>query len=136
MTLGGFSAHEIAGKVRRGEVTAEAVTRAALDRIESSNPMLNCFTTVLRGKAVEDARALDARIAHDGPVLHLPRPLIPTMRASDARADGAVQAVGHAGRAGGQALVAGGIGWSRVVAGSGRPGSSAAVSSGAPQARS
>ncbi|MEJ1962028.1 MAG: AtzE family amidohydrolase [Gammaproteobacteria bacterium] len=62
MTLAASSANEIAARVRRREISAEAVTLAALDRVESENGSLNCFTTILHEKALEDARAIDAQI--------------------------------------------------------------------------
>jgi AtzE family amidohydrolase len=53
----------LAARVRRAELSAEAVTSAALARIRTHNPTLNCFTTVLYEQALADARRLDARIA-------------------------------------------------------------------------
>jgi AtzE family amidohydrolase len=57
------TAVDLAARVRRGELSAEAVTSAALARIRTLNPTLNCFTTVLYEQALTDARRLDARIA-------------------------------------------------------------------------
>jgi AtzE family amidohydrolase len=57
------TALSVAAGVRRGELSAESVTIAALARIRTHNPTLNCFTTVLREQALRDARRLDARIA-------------------------------------------------------------------------
>ncbi len=57
------TAIDLAARVRRAELSAEAVTNAALARIRTHNPTLNCFTTVLYEQALTDARRLDARIA-------------------------------------------------------------------------
>jgi AtzE family amidohydrolase len=62
MSLPGLSAHQIAARVRSREISAEAVTTAALERIGAQNSSLNCFTHVLNEKALNDARALDRRI--------------------------------------------------------------------------
>jgi AtzE family amidohydrolase len=60
---GAETAINLAARVRRAELSAEAVTSAALARIRAHNPSLNCFTTVLYEQALTDARRLDARIA-------------------------------------------------------------------------
>lgn len=57
------TAINLAARVRRAELSAEAVASAALARIRALNPALNCFTTVLYEQALTDARRLDARIA-------------------------------------------------------------------------
>jgi aspartyl-tRNA(Asn)/glutamyl-tRNA(Gln) amidotransferase subunit A len=54
---------EIAEQVRRGEVSAERVTTAALDRIEAKNGALNAFLHVARDEALAQARAVDAKRA-------------------------------------------------------------------------
>ena len=61
--LGSASAAMIAAAVRAGKVTAVAVAEAALSRIEARNPALNCFTEVTAGRALAEARAVDARRA-------------------------------------------------------------------------
>ncbi len=61
--MSGQTALSVAAGVRRGELSAESVTRAALERIRTHDPALNCFTTVLHEQALNDARRLDARIA-------------------------------------------------------------------------
>lgn len=53
----------IAHSVQNREVSATAVVSAAIARIEEHNPLLNCFTTVLAEKAMQDAAAVDAAIA-------------------------------------------------------------------------
>jgi AtzE family amidohydrolase len=69
------SAHDIAARVRAREVGAETIVRGTLDRIRQQNPLLNCFTTVLAEKALEDARAIDRRMAagdDPGPLAGVP----------------------------------------------------------------
>lgn len=68
-------AHEIAARVRAGEVTAEWVTLRALERVHERNPMLNCFTAVLAEHALEDARRVDRLVgggADPGPLAGVP----------------------------------------------------------------
>jgi AtzE family amidohydrolase len=69
------SALEISARVRRGDLSAEALTRATLDRIETLNPALNCFTTLLNRSAIESARIVDSRVANGedpGPLAGVP----------------------------------------------------------------
>lgn len=49
--------------VRSGEVTAEAVTKAALDRIAAHDGALNSFTNVLHEQALASAIEIDQKIA-------------------------------------------------------------------------
>lgn len=56
------AASEIAARVRAGAVSPVAVVEEALARIARSNPELNAIVT-LNPQAVEDARALEKRIA-------------------------------------------------------------------------
>ncbi len=49
--------------VRSGEVTAEAVARAALDRITAKDPQLNSFTAVLTEQALQQAVQIDRKVA-------------------------------------------------------------------------
>jgi AtzE family amidohydrolase len=51
---------EIAAAVRGGSVSAVEITRAALARIERSDPKLNCFTAVTAERALMEAAAVDA----------------------------------------------------------------------------
>ncbi|HTH98845.1 MAG TPA: AtzE family amidohydrolase [Stellaceae bacterium] len=62
MSQHALPAHEIAAKVKAGEITAVAVAQAALADIGSQNPALNCFTTILADRALKDARAVDAKV--------------------------------------------------------------------------
>ncbi len=68
MSYPALTAHETAARVRTRELSAEAVTESALERIQVQNPVLNCFTTILHEKALSAARAIDARVrAGDDP---------------------------------------------------------------------
>ncbi|MEA5515417.1 AtzE family amidohydrolase [Nodularia sp. UHCC 0506] len=53
----------IAAAVRRGEVSAVEVTKAALARITTQNPQLNCFTAITAETALIDAAKIDQEIA-------------------------------------------------------------------------
>ncbi len=53
-------ASEIAAAVGAGRTSATAVMTACLERIERLNPVLNAFTTVLGGRALARAKAVDA----------------------------------------------------------------------------
>jgi AtzE family amidohydrolase len=66
---------ETAAAVRSGKTTAAAATRAALDRIASTNKRLNCFTAVLPGRAVAEAAEVDRKISlgeDPGPLAGVP----------------------------------------------------------------
>lgn len=68
-------AHEIAAKVKRGEVSAEAVTSAYLDRIARLNPLVNAYTDVTTERALAQARGIDTartRGAALGPLAGVP----------------------------------------------------------------
>jgi aspartyl-tRNA(Asn)/glutamyl-tRNA(Gln) amidotransferase subunit A len=54
---------DIARLVSQGEVSAVEVTRLSLERIESSNKRLGAFLTVQAERALDEARAVDARRA-------------------------------------------------------------------------
>jgi len=52
----------VAHAVRSGQVSAEAVAAAALERARSVGAGLNCYVEVLERSAIEDARRVDARL--------------------------------------------------------------------------
>jgi amidase/aspartyl-tRNA(Asn)/glutamyl-tRNA(Gln) amidotransferase subunit A len=54
------SAVALAEAVRTGQVSARAVTQAALDRIASTEPRVNAFTSVLSERALKRADLVDA----------------------------------------------------------------------------
>ncbi|TBR21356.1 Asp-tRNA(Asn)/Glu-tRNA(Gln) amidotransferase subunit GatA [bacterium] len=56
-----LSASAIAGAVSRGELKAEAVAQAHLDRIAAVDGKVNAFLKVLSGPALEAARAVDLK---------------------------------------------------------------------------
>jgi aspartyl-tRNA(Asn)/glutamyl-tRNA(Gln) amidotransferase subunit A len=69
------SATEIAGAVVAGEISATAVTEAALAAIAQRNPALNAFTAVTADRARARARAIDADRARGrqlGPLAGVP----------------------------------------------------------------
>lgn len=75
MTSGYPDATSIAASVRGQEVSAKAVVAASLARIAELNPLLNCFTTVIADKALEDAEQIDQTIARGndpGPLAGVP----------------------------------------------------------------
>ncbi len=66
---------ELAGAVRERRVSAEALARISLERIERLNPSLNAVISVRAEEALGEARALDARVAageNPGPLAGLP----------------------------------------------------------------
>lgn len=68
-------ATEIAEAVKAGQVTARAVTEAALKRIERHNPMLGAFTEVTAARALEQAELVDSKIRNamdPGPLAGVP----------------------------------------------------------------
>lgn len=65
----------IASAVRHGDVTASAIIAACLQRIDHNNGTLNCFTSVLRDRALQRAAHIDALIAQGkdpGPLAGVP----------------------------------------------------------------
>ncbi len=69
------SAVELAGAIARGEVSAEEVTRAHLDRIAAVDGEVHAFLQVLDDQALEVARGVDRkRAAGDslGPLAGVP----------------------------------------------------------------
>jgi aspartyl-tRNA(Asn)/glutamyl-tRNA(Gln) amidotransferase subunit A len=58
--LAGITLADASARLRAGRATSVQLTEACLARIATYNPKLNCFITVMREKALEQARALDA----------------------------------------------------------------------------
>jgi aspartyl-tRNA(Asn)/glutamyl-tRNA(Gln) amidotransferase subunit A len=58
-----WTAAEIADRVRKGEVSAESVTKAHLDRIEATEPRVNAFLAVFAERALASARRVDEAVA-------------------------------------------------------------------------
>ncbi|MDF1792882.1 MAG: AtzE family amidohydrolase [Thalassobaculaceae bacterium] len=61
-------AWRIAEAVAAGTVTAESIMRATLDRIAAVNPTVNAFTDVTAGRALAQARRIDADRAAGKPL--------------------------------------------------------------------
>src|SRR6478672_1123303 len=75
MSQGQADATNIAAVVRGQEVTAKAITAAALARIAEFNQHLNCFTTVMTERALATAEQIDRAIAQGqdpGPLAGVP----------------------------------------------------------------
>jgi amidase len=69
------SAVELARRLQSGEISAVEVVRAHLERIEALNPTLNAIVTLVPERALDAARAADARRARGevlGPLHGLP----------------------------------------------------------------
>ncbi|MFG0286243.1 MAG: amidase, partial [Phycisphaerales bacterium JB039] len=62
MSGAGQSATEIASAVRRGAMSAEEAVRSALDRIEAGDEAIGAFLRTFPERALDAARAIDARI--------------------------------------------------------------------------
>ncbi|MBI1801956.1 MAG: Asp-tRNA(Asn)/Glu-tRNA(Gln) amidotransferase subunit GatA [Chloroflexi bacterium] len=74
MTLTALTLHEAHDLLRRKEVSALELTQAALARIEAVDPQIKAFITVTAERALDQARAADARRAagEDHPLLGMP----------------------------------------------------------------
>jgi len=69
-TLTRLAAHEMAGKLRAGEVSARELTAAHLDEAEAGNGALNAWLVIYRSGALAAADVADGRLAAarpDGP---------------------------------------------------------------------
>lgn len=69
------AAHVVAAAVRAGEVPAEAMVGAALQRIAARDAELNCFTALMAEPALADARRIDREVAagrDPGPLAGVP----------------------------------------------------------------
>src|SRR5215210_2447539 len=64
--LAGLSAGDLLGAYRSRALSPVEVARAALERIEALNPLLNAYVTVTAEPALEQARAAE-RAYRDGP---------------------------------------------------------------------
>lgn len=63
MSLTDLSAHELAERLHRREVSAVEAVQASLDRIAALEPSLGAFVTVTAEEAISEARDLDRRRA-------------------------------------------------------------------------
>ena len=63
MELFRLTAHELHDKLTRREVSATEITRSVLDRTEKAEPKIRSFITRMAEKALQQAAAVDAKIA-------------------------------------------------------------------------
>ncbi|WP_107670637.1 AtzE family amidohydrolase [Cyanothece sp. BG0011] len=62
MNINCLGAIALSQKIKNQEITAIEVIRQFINNIEQQNPTLNCFTTILRSQAIEQAKQLDYKI--------------------------------------------------------------------------
>ena len=68
-------AYELAALIRRRELKAAELMAATIARLEAVNPKLNAFVALRAEQAMDEARALDVKIARHqevGPLAGLP----------------------------------------------------------------
>src|SRR5258708_6072021 len=68
-------AYELAAMIRRRELKPSELMTATIARIEKVNPRINAFVALRAEQAMDEARALDEKIAHNeelGPIAGLP----------------------------------------------------------------
>lgn len=68
MELAYMSATELAGKIRRRQISPVEVVRNALERIEAVNPQLNCFCFVYPEDALDAARKAEHSVMRGDPL--------------------------------------------------------------------
>src|SRR5512146_923063 len=59
---------EIHGLLARGEASAQEIAQAHIDRIRKEDPNVRCYLSTCEEKALEQARAVDRRIAAGEPL--------------------------------------------------------------------
>ena len=97
----GLTAVEIASLVRSGEVSAEEVTRAHLDRIAQIDPRIDAFRVVREEGALLEARAVDSALTR----FALPLAGVPVAVKDNVAVKGEVTTDGVAGREAGEPSV-------------------------------
>ena len=93
----GLTAVEIAALVRSGEVSAEEITRAFLDRIAAVDPRIEAFRVVREEAALAEAHAVDTALTR----FALPLAGVPIAVKDNVAVQGEVATDGIAARAGG-----------------------------------
>ncbi len=63
MSLHSLDAIALSQKVKNQDITATEVIGQFINNIQQQNPTLNCFTTILKDKAFEQAKNIDTQIA-------------------------------------------------------------------------
>lgn len=61
-------AHELASRVRSGDLSSRQITEVHLARIQHLQPQLNCFVEVFSDQAMQQARAIDEDVAARRPL--------------------------------------------------------------------
>lgn len=82
---------EVARQLRAGDMTSAKLTQLILDRIERLNPTLNCYITVCREAALEQAEGLDRLLAAGvdlGPLHGIPVGIKDNMETAGVRTTG------------------------------------------------
>lgn len=75
MTLNESTAHELSGRMGRGELTSTEITRAVLNKIQAEEPAINAFISVEAEQALKQAGEVDRRRASGeklGPLAGIP----------------------------------------------------------------
>ena len=62
-----MAAHELAPRIKSGEVTAEEAAREVLRLIDEKDPAINAYLAVQPESVIEDARGVDRRVAEGEP---------------------------------------------------------------------
>jgi AtzE family amidohydrolase len=57
-----LAGHEATAAIKSGKITARALVRATLDRIEAVNPVINAYTLVTHERALAEAETVDAAL--------------------------------------------------------------------------
>ena len=73
--LNEMAAHELAPRIKSGEVTAEEAAREVLRLIDEKDPAINAYLAVQPESVIEDARGVDRRVAageSTGPLAGVP----------------------------------------------------------------
>ncbi len=65
--LNEMAAHELAPRIKSGEVTAEEAAREVLRLIDEKDPAINAYLAVQPESVIEDARGVDRRVAAGEP---------------------------------------------------------------------
>ncbi len=62
MNINSLDAIALSQKIKNKQITATKLIEGFINNIEQQNPILNCFTTILKNQAIEQANNLDDKI--------------------------------------------------------------------------